>query len=455
MSGFTNITGFAPPTTAAGFLGLLQAASFRGVPFKVISSAIRKGRKGATHNYPFRDGGWREDMGRALRVYSFTGYLIGDDAAAMQLLFDNALEAQGPGLLIHPSVGAQMVSVLSGATSIRKDAGRLIEVALEFVEQGERSLLTTLNATAIQVISAADLCLPAAGSDLGNDAGAAAEAGSAPLGEATAVTTSFGAACQTGGADPASVINLAAGLPPPDSNSTYGRYSAGSTSTALPAGTTIASLQSTVTTQRAAISAAAAIASTSAETFSTATAPAMVADIAAIVEAMRATMTDPADQVRVLLSLATFSYADGADGAGLGGDMATVRDAFSTACRRTAVISLARAASAYQPISYQDAQNILELVAGALDVEITAAGDAADDDTYATLRALRASVAQDLTTRGTTLPQVITANFNLPLPSLVVAQMLYEDASRSDQVVLEVNPPHPAFCPTAMQVLAS
>ena len=35
MSGFTNITGFALPTSLPGFLGLLQTASFRGVPFKV------------------------------------------------------------------------------------------------------------------------------------------------------------------------------------------------------------------------------------------------------------------------------------------------------------------------------------------------------------------------------------------------------------------------------------
>lgn len=45
MSGFTNVTGFAPPTSIACFMGLLQTASFRGVPFKVIAAQVKKGRR--------------------------------------------------------------------------------------------------------------------------------------------------------------------------------------------------------------------------------------------------------------------------------------------------------------------------------------------------------------------------------------------------------------------------
>jgi prophage DNA circulation protein len=69
VSGFTGVTGFAPPTSIAGFMGLLQTASFRGVPFKVIAAQAKKGRRQAIHEYPYVDGGWPEDMGRALRTY--------------------------------------------------------------------------------------------------------------------------------------------------------------------------------------------------------------------------------------------------------------------------------------------------------------------------------------------------------------------------------------------------
>ena len=140
MSGFTNVTGFAPPTSIAGFMGLLQTASFRGVPFKVIAAQVKKGRRQAIHEYPFRDGGWAEDMGRALRTYSFSGYLIGDLAPAMQLLLDNAVETAGPGLLIHPTIGAVKVALVSSGTAVHRDKMRVIEVAFEFIEQGGHRL---------------------------------------------------------------------------------------------------------------------------------------------------------------------------------------------------------------------------------------------------------------------------------------------------------------------------
>ena len=457
MSGFQNVTGFAAPTSASGFMSLLQNASFRGVPFKVIASSVRKGRKVAIHDYPFRDGGWAEDMGRALRTYSFIGYLIGDIAPALQLALDTALETSGPGLLIHPTLGAQTVSVLSASTSVRKDSSRIIEVALEFIEQGSRSLLTTVIATAVQVVNYAGLCTSASGTDLGSFAGTAAvSGGAAAVAEGAAVVGAFGKACIAAGTDAGGIIGISAGLPPPDTSTWYGRYGIGNASQALPAGTTVASLQEAVSIGRTAIATAAASAETAASTFTAATAPTVAADLDATVEALRGTMTDPADQVRVLSDLAGFAYSDRATGTtGLGADMATVRDQMAAACRRAAVVSLARASAAYQPISYQDAQTTLATVTAALDVEITAAGDAGQDDTYAALRTLRNAVVADLTARGATLPQVITAKFKQSLPALVTAQILYRDASRSDQLTREADPPHPAFMPTLMQVLAT
>ena len=455
MSGFQNVTGFAPPTSAAGFMGLLQTASFRGVPFKVIAAQVKKGRKVAIHDYPFRDGGWAEDMGRALRTFSFIGYLIGDIAPAMQLLLDQAIETPGPGLLIHPTIGAQMVSVLSAGTSVRREAMRVIEVAFEFIEQGSQSLLTTLIATAIQVVNFADLCIPALGADLGSFVGPATVFGSAGIGEGVAVAKAFGQLCIGSAADPTAVIGLAAGLVPPDNDSTYGRYGAGSTSLALPAGTTVTSLQASITAGRAAVAAASAAMVAATALFTTASAPTVVANIVSTIETVRGTMTDPADQVRVLQNLAAFSFIDTAGGAGMPGEMAIIRDGIAATARRAALISLARAAAAYQPISYQDAQATMNAVTAALDVEITAAGDAGEDQTYQTFRALRVAVVTDLTARGATLPQVVTQTFGAPLPSLVVAQILYKDASRSDQITLEANPPHPAFCPVSMQVLST
>lgn len=454
MSGFTGVTGFAPPTSIAGFMGLLQTASFRGVPFKVIAAQAKKGRRQAIHEYPYVDGGWPEDMGRALRMYSFSGYLIGDLAPVMQLLLDNAVETKGPGLLIHPTIGAVKVSVGSATTAIHKDKMRVIEVAFQFIEAGSPVFPSTIIATVIAALAAADSALTASGTDLGGTAIPAAAAGPAVTGEGQTVVTSFAAVAIAGGANPTAIVGMAAALPPPDCNTSYGRYGAGSASTMLPIGTTVATLQAQLANQRAALALAASGAAAAAASYSASTD--MPDALAALVEAMRAGITDPADQVQVLLALAGFTFSDSAGGTvGIGAAMAAMRDAMAAACRRAAMVSLARASASYQPSSYNDAATLRVVLAAALDNEITAAGDAGEDASYTALKALRSAVVQDLTVRGASLPSIVTVNLHLPLPSLVIAQRLYLDASRSDQIAAESGAIHPAFCPTTFQALAS
>jgi prophage DNA circulation protein len=454
VSGFTGVTGFAPPTSIAGFMGLLQTASFRGVPFKVIAAQAKKGRRQAIHEYPYVDGGWPEDMGRALRIYSFSGYLIGDLAPVMQLLLDNAVETKGPGLLIHPTIGAVKVAVGSASTAIHRDKMRVIEVAFQFIEAGSPVFPSTIIATVVAVLAAADSALTASGSDLGGTAIPVATAGPAVTGEGQTVVANFAAATIAGGANPTAIVGMAAALPPPDANTSYGRYGAGSASTMLPIGTTVATLQAQLANQRAALALAASGAAAAAGSYSASTD--MPDALAALVEAMRAGITDPADQVQVLLALAGFTFADSAGGTvGIGAAMAAMRDAMAAACRRAALVSLARASASYQPSSYNDAAALRVVLAAALDNEITAAGDAGEDASYTALKALRSAVVQDLTVRGASLPSIVTVNLQLPLPSLVIAHRLYLDASRSDQIAAEAGAIHPAFCPTTFQALAS
>jgi prophage DNA circulation protein len=349
-----------------GFAGMLQQAYWRGVPFSVVATSVRKGRKVAVHDYPFRDGGWAEDMGRAQHVYQFSGYLIGDMAPLMQLALDAACEMTGPGLLIHPTLGAVRVALLSATTSVHKEKMRVIEVAFQFLEQGDLLFPSIITATIGNVLSAAADAIPPIAADLISGAVMlAAMAGALVTDEGESVIRSFSTACATSAADPASMVAMATALPPPDANTTYGRYGAGSASTALPAGTTVASMQAHLADQRSIVATTSAAASVAAAAFSAATGPALVASIASVVEAARATMTNPADQIRSLAALCAFAYADNNGGAGLSGDIATVRDAMAAACRRCAVVSLARAGAAYRPVSYNDAANIRALIAAA------------------------------------------------------------------------------------------
>jgi DNA circularisation protein N-terminus len=167
MSGFTNITGFVPPTSLSGFMGLLQTATFRGVPFKVIAGRVKKRLPLGRPRIPLRRRRLAEDMSRAFRTYAFSGYLIGDLAPVMQNLLDIAIETEGPGPgpLIHPTISAQQVGLLSSATSVHRDHLRVIEVAFEFIGAGSSLFPLTIIATVVSVLSAADSALTATGTD--------------------------------------------------------------------------------------------------------------------------------------------------------------------------------------------------------------------------------------------------------------------------------------------------
>ena len=312
----------------------------------------------------------------------------------------------------------------------------------------------TIIATIVSVLAAADTALTASGTDLANTAIPAAILGPLVTGEAQTVVASFAAATVLGGANPIAIVGMAAALPPTDPTTSYGRYGAGSATTALPIGTTVASLQAQLANQRAAVALAATGAGAAAASYSASTD--MPDALAALVEAMRAGITDPADQVNVLLALAGFTFTDQAGGTvGIGAAMAAMRDAMAAACRRAALVSLARASAAYQPVSYNDAASLRRVLSAALDSEITLAGDAGQDASYVALKALRSAVVQDLTVRGASLPSVVTVSMALPLPALLLAQILYQDASRSDQITAESGAIHPAFCPATFQALAA
>lgn len=177
----------------------------------------------------------------------------------------------------------------------------------------------------------------------------------------------------------------------------------------------------------------------------------LAASIAALTESLRATANDPADQIRLLSSLAVFAPAPAP------GQVSTISLATSTSalCRRAALVSLARACALYQPSSANDAETVELAVTALFDAEITVAADGGDLPTYAALRDLRAAVALDLNTRGAQLPQLVTFTFGVPMPALALAYRLYQDATRSDDLVARADPVHPAFMPTSFQALAS
>ena len=185
-----------------------------------------------------------------------------------------------------------------------------------------------------------------------------------------------------------------------------------------------------------------------------AAAQACAAGLLAVAEAVRQACADPADAIRLLTALAAFSAPPVLGSDAISQATQTAQAATAAACRRAALISLARAAADYQPASYEDAQAVRDTVSALLDEEATLAADAGDSATYHALWALRAAVVADLTARGADLSTVRTVTTKASLPAAVLAQRLYQDATRSDQLVTWADPWHPLFMPISFQALA-
>src|SRR5262245_43356359 len=83
----------------------LLPASFRGAGFHVELSSFGSGRRIALHEYPKRDTPYAEDMGRRAKRIGVTGYLIGPNYLTPKARLNAALQEEGPGTLVHPTMG--------------------------------------------------------------------------------------------------------------------------------------------------------------------------------------------------------------------------------------------------------------------------------------------------------------------------------------------------------------
>lgn len=171
--------------------------------------------------------------------------------------------------------------------------------------------------------------------------------------------------------------------------------------------------------------------------------------------ALYASAVRPADALRLLSSLADFFPDEVTSTSVIGSAMQVMQAATGEMFRRAAVVALARASSEYEPSSADDAAAVREAVCAALDAEITLAGDQGQDATFNALRGLRAAVSFDLATRGAQLAGITDVGSNLAMPAPVLAQRLYRNPGRADELVTQGNPSHPAFMPTRFKALSS
>jgi len=157
----------------------LRPASFRGVEFGVKEAELSTGRRTAKHEFPGKDIGYTEDLGRKLRGFPLQGFVIGSNYMLLRDRLISACEKSGSGQLIHPYLGTKEVVCLDcKVREVDHDGGMAI-FSLVFDEAGElvypaatSDALSQLSAAADDVQSAAAAVLEAI-YDVGGLVGAA------------------------------------------------------------------------------------------------------------------------------------------------------------------------------------------------------------------------------------------------------------------------------------------
>lgn len=119
-----------------GWRDQYQQASFRGVTFYVRRAESEFGRRTQLHIFPNKDAPESEDLGRRARRYTVEGYLLGDNFYDQKDTLLRAVEAHGPGRLVHPYYGELFVACIRcRVTDTDRELG-ITRFTLEFEEAG-------------------------------------------------------------------------------------------------------------------------------------------------------------------------------------------------------------------------------------------------------------------------------------------------------------------------------
>ena len=161
MGNFTDYAttplGNARPTEVANKASWLegyQQASFRGVNFYVTGAEVSGGRRIATHAFPGRDDVYHQDLGRKSRNFRFPAYIVSDNYFTDREALIAALEAAGPGKLVHPYRGIFEVVVTGFIERETTAEGRLARFDIEMAEQKVTELTVATTNTKAQTVEA-------------------------------------------------------------------------------------------------------------------------------------------------------------------------------------------------------------------------------------------------------------------------------------------------------------
>lgn len=387
-----------------GWQDEIRQASFRGVEFFFTETSSDFGRRTANHQYPNRDTGFVEDLGRKQATYKIKAYYIGDDWAVRRDRLREACETAGSGKLIHPYYGELTVVCTSITITENGSEGKKVGFSLEFVEAGSRKEPLNTSSTDDAVSLIADIAEKVLIAGFANEFSVASQPGY--VADAAQVNID-------------SLVDILVPLAGNITNSTDGATATNSltvlkgNSSALldPAslGTTVAGFMKDVGTSPTGFSAMTAASSYTVEQPSNTTTPAQLKQQAN--------------------ATATSRFAGG-----------------------LTLVNKARAIATqdYTDVGTTDLKSLLTNIVDEFDTFIE---DETDDDKLTAMVNMRSAAVADINKRLLVAPQVVTYEFPEPLPSLVVAHKIYGDATEAGSLVTRNNVGNPFFMKTNVEAL--
>ncbi len=115
----------------------LRKAKFREVEFLFESHTSSGGRRSANHEFPDKEIGQSEDLGRKTQSYSIEAFCLGDDYMEKRDALVESFTKPGPGELIHPYLGRIIVQAQDFSLSEGVKEGRYCKLSLKFIDAGD------------------------------------------------------------------------------------------------------------------------------------------------------------------------------------------------------------------------------------------------------------------------------------------------------------------------------
>lgn len=393
-----------------------QQGSFRGAKFRSESHERQGGRRLGIHEMPSRNEPVIEDLGRRAREFSIDCHVIGADYRAARDALIDALDADGPGLLVHPWYGQIMVAVQDYTSAESTTEGGMCRFSISMIEAGMAAPAPVAVAAGTTGAAEADKALAAAPEAFAADfsiEGVAAWVEDAAGDLVSGITSASQLAAQ-----------LRGGVGP--------TLRAFETALNFLPGNLSSLMRSPLNLAHSVLGLVSAVSVLGASRGRNS----RIVPLQMMLDYVPAMPTFPERTPQRQVE-------------------ATNRIALLRLFRVATAAELVKAASTLDYASYDEARSVRDAIGDRLDQLALRAADRGDDATAETFDALRRALAADIAAQGVSLARVYTIELAATEPALVVAHRLYRKdrrtatslEERAEGIAARNRVSHPSFLP--------